>query len=156
MLSAGFFGQSLSVFTKSYSPWLTTIVVLLISSGSSILFLPNSENTNKAVRWYTFCIYLLEEYLYKTVNRPHPQLSKDRNHCNILNHSSTLQQILVKHLQLQTGVKWIMEWGYTNKNQSHWKGRINWIGDHTIGWYEHDTKVNQWKYPFLSEIIDTM
>ena len=48
------------VFTTSYFPWLTIIVVLPISAGSSIFFLPRRGNKNKVVRWYTICICLLE------------------------------------------------------------------------------------------------
>nr|QEU52914.1 NdhD [Horsfieldia kingii] len=42
----------------SYFPWLTIIVVLPISAGLSIFFLPHRGN--KVVRWYTICICLLE------------------------------------------------------------------------------------------------
>nr|YP_010230279.1 NADH-plastoquinone oxidoreductase subunit 4 [Neolitsea sericea]QST20290.1 NADH-plastoquinone oxidoreductase subunit 4 [Neolitsea sericea]WAB65381.1 NADH-plastoquinone oxidoreductase subunit 4 [Neolitsea aurata var. chekiangensis] len=48
------------VFTTSYFPWLTIIVVLPISAGSSIFFLPRRGNKNKVVRWYTISICLLE------------------------------------------------------------------------------------------------
>ena len=47
------------VFTTSYFPWLTIIVVLPISAGSSIFFLPRRGNKNKVVRWYTICILSL-------------------------------------------------------------------------------------------------
>nr|YP_009861255.1 NADH dehydrogenase subunit 4 [Orontium aquaticum]QIU82946.1 NADH dehydrogenase subunit 4 [Orontium aquaticum] len=46
------------VFTTSYFPWLTIIVVLPIFAGSSIFFLPHRGN--KVVRWYTICICLFE------------------------------------------------------------------------------------------------
>nr|YP_010426292.1 NADH dehydrogenase subunit 4 [Thottea sumatrana]USL48287.1 NADH dehydrogenase subunit 4 [Thottea sumatrana] len=42
----------------SYFPWLTTIVVLPISAGLSIFFLP--YRGNKGIRGYTICICLLE------------------------------------------------------------------------------------------------
>ena len=44
------------VFTTSYFPWLTRIVVLLISAVSSIFLLPHGRNKNKVVWWYTFWI----------------------------------------------------------------------------------------------------
>nr|YP_010640297.1 NADH-plastoquinone oxidoreductase subunit 4 [Micranthes atrata]WBQ53194.1 NADH-plastoquinone oxidoreductase subunit 4 [Micranthes atrata] len=46
------------VFTTNYFPWLTIILVLPISAGSLILFLPHRGN-NK-IRWYTICICVLE------------------------------------------------------------------------------------------------
>jgi NAD(P)H-quinone oxidoreductase subunit 4 len=46
------------VFTTNYFPWLTIIVVLPISAGSLIFFLPHRGN--KIVRWYTLCICILE------------------------------------------------------------------------------------------------
>ncbi|XP_068667485.1 uncharacterized protein [Aristolochia californica] len=46
------------VFTTSYFPWLTIIVILPISAGLLIFFLPHRGN--KGVRWYTICICLLE------------------------------------------------------------------------------------------------
>nr|AWH06825.1 NADH dehydrogenase subunit 4 [Asclepias incarnata subsp. pulchra] len=42
----------------TFFPWLTIIVVLPISAGSLIFFLPHRGN--KVVRWYTICICLLE------------------------------------------------------------------------------------------------
>nr|YP_001294235.2 NADH dehydrogenase subunit 4 [Buxus microphylla] len=42
----------------NYFPWLTIIVVLPISAGSLILFLPYKGN--KTIRWYTICICILE------------------------------------------------------------------------------------------------
>nr|AIW05907.1 NADH dehydrogenase subunit 4 [Rhabdadenia biflora] len=42
----------------NYFPWLTIIVVLPISAGSLIFFLPHRGN--RAVRWYTICICILE------------------------------------------------------------------------------------------------
>nr|YP_010488455.1 NADH-plastoquinone oxidoreductase subunit 4 [Anaxagorea javanica]YP_010488460.1 NADH-plastoquinone oxidoreductase subunit 4 [Anaxagorea javanica]QNS22723.1 NADH-plastoquinone oxidoreductase subunit 4 [Anaxagorea javanica]QNS22728.1 NADH-plastoquinone oxidoreductase subunit 4 [Anaxagorea javanica] len=42
----------------SYFPWLTIIVVFPISAGLSIFFLPHRGN--RAVRWYTICICILE------------------------------------------------------------------------------------------------
>nr|AWH05324.1 NADH dehydrogenase subunit 4 [Asclepias californica subsp. californica] len=42
----------------TFFPWLTIIVVLPISAGSLILFLPHRGN--KVVRWYTICICILE------------------------------------------------------------------------------------------------
>nr|YP_009865154.1 NADH-plastoquinone oxidoreductase subunit 4 [Alchemilla argyrophylla]QKE47225.1 NADH-plastoquinone oxidoreductase subunit 4 [Alchemilla argyrophylla] len=39
-------------------PWLTLIVVLPISAGSLILFLPHRGN--KVIRWYTLCICIIE------------------------------------------------------------------------------------------------
>uniref|UniRef100_UPI003002C36A NADH-plastoquinone oxidoreductase subunit 4 n=1 Tax=Periploca calophylla TaxID=413293 RepID=UPI003002C36A len=46
------------VFTTNFFPWLTIIVVLPISAGSLIFFLPHRGN--KVVRWYTICICFLE------------------------------------------------------------------------------------------------
>nr|YP_010129489.1 NADH-plastoquinone oxidoreductase subunit 4 [Periploca forrestii]YP_010714310.1 NADH-plastoquinone oxidoreductase subunit 4 [Periploca tsiangii]QPZ48796.1 NADH-plastoquinone oxidoreductase subunit 4 [Periploca forrestii]UZZ44907.1 NADH-plastoquinone oxidoreductase subunit 4 [Periploca forrestii]WDD57450.1 NADH-plastoquinone oxidoreductase subunit 4 [Periploca tsiangii] len=46
------------VFTTNFFPWLTIIVVLPISAGSLIFFLPHRGN--KVVRWYTICICILE------------------------------------------------------------------------------------------------
>ena len=46
------------VFITSYFPWLTIIVVFPISAGLSIFFLPHRGN--RAVRWYTICISMLE------------------------------------------------------------------------------------------------
>nr|AWH02730.1 NADH dehydrogenase subunit 4 [Asclepias elata] len=42
----------------TFFPWLTIIVVLPISAGSLIFFLPHRGN--KGVRWYTICICILE------------------------------------------------------------------------------------------------
>nr|AWH05768.1 NADH dehydrogenase subunit 4 [Asclepias cryptoceras subsp. davisii] len=42
----------------TFFPWLTIIVVLPISAGSLISFLPHRGN--KVVRWYTICICILE------------------------------------------------------------------------------------------------
>nr|YP_008578589.1 NADH dehydrogenase subunit 4 [Asclepias nivea]AGW05052.1 NADH dehydrogenase subunit 4 [Asclepias nivea] len=42
----------------TFFPWLTIIVVLPISAGSLIFFLPHRGN--KVVRWYTMCICILE------------------------------------------------------------------------------------------------
>nr|YP_009749967.1 NADH-plastoquinone oxidoreductase subunit 4 [Chelidonium majus]QIJ46325.1 NADH-plastoquinone oxidoreductase subunit 4 [Chelidonium majus] len=42
----------------NYFPWLTIIVVLPISAGCSIFFLPHRGN--KVIRWYTICICLVE------------------------------------------------------------------------------------------------
>nr|AWH04376.1 NADH dehydrogenase subunit 4 [Gomphocarpus fruticosus subsp. fruticosus] len=42
----------------TFFPWLTIIVVLPISAGSLIFFLPHRGN--KVVRWYTICICILE------------------------------------------------------------------------------------------------
>nr|AWI71954.1 NADH dehydrogenase subunit 4 [Trachelospermum asiaticum] len=42
----------------NYFPWLTIIVVLPISAGSLIFFLP--RRGNRVVRWYTTCICILE------------------------------------------------------------------------------------------------
>nr|YP_010848983.1 NADH-plastoquinone oxidoreductase subunit 4 [Myriopteron extensum]WEV93634.1 NADH-plastoquinone oxidoreductase subunit 4 [Myriopteron extensum] len=42
----------------NFFPWLTIIVVLPISAGSLIFFLPHRGN--KVVRWYTICICILE------------------------------------------------------------------------------------------------
>nr|AWI72731.1 NADH dehydrogenase subunit 4 [Metastelma northropiae] len=42
----------------TFFPWLTIIVVLPISAGSLIFFLPHRGN--RAVRWYTICICILE------------------------------------------------------------------------------------------------
>nr|YP_009922883.1 NADH-plastoquinone oxidoreductase subunit 4 [Pergularia tomentosa]QNC66218.1 NADH-plastoquinone oxidoreductase subunit 4 [Pergularia tomentosa] len=41
-----------------FFPWLTIIVVLPISAGSLIFFLPHRGN--RVVRWYTICISILE------------------------------------------------------------------------------------------------
>nr|YP_010047435.1 NADH-plastoquinone oxidoreductase subunit 4 [Homalomena occulta]QPK41883.1 NADH-plastoquinone oxidoreductase subunit 4 [Homalomena occulta] len=46
------------VFTTSYFPWLTIIIVFPIFAGSSIFFLPHRGN--KVVRWYTIGICLFE------------------------------------------------------------------------------------------------
>jgi len=46
------------VFTTSYFPWLTIIVLFPISAGSFIFFLPYKGN--KVIRWYTIGICLLE------------------------------------------------------------------------------------------------
>nr|YP_009186083.1 NADH dehydrogenase subunit 4 [Gynochthodes nanlingensis]ALO71403.1 NADH dehydrogenase subunit 4 [Gynochthodes nanlingensis] len=50
--------QSHLVFTTNFFPWLTIIVVLPISAGSLIFFLPHRGN--RVVRWYTICICILE------------------------------------------------------------------------------------------------
>nr|YP_010943595.1 NADH-plastoquinone oxidoreductase subunit 4 [Trachelospermum jasminoides]QGS64869.1 NADH dehydrogenase subunit 4 [Trachelospermum jasminoides]WLV27186.1 NADH-plastoquinone oxidoreductase subunit 4 [Trachelospermum jasminoides] len=50
--------QAHLVFTTNYFPWLTIIVVLPISAGSLIFFLPHRGN--RVVRWYTTCICILE------------------------------------------------------------------------------------------------
>nr|YP_010848216.1 NADH-plastoquinone oxidoreductase subunit 4 [Kopsia arborea]WEV92867.1 NADH-plastoquinone oxidoreductase subunit 4 [Kopsia arborea] len=42
----------------NFFPWLTIIVVLPISAGSLIFFLPHRGN--RAIRWYTICICILE------------------------------------------------------------------------------------------------
>nr|YP_010691732.1 NADH-plastoquinone oxidoreductase subunit 4 [Vallesia antillana]WBU94919.1 NADH-plastoquinone oxidoreductase subunit 4 [Vallesia antillana] len=42
----------------NFFPWLTIIVVLPISAGSLIFFLPHRGN--RVIRWYTICICLLE------------------------------------------------------------------------------------------------
>nr|AWH10299.1 NADH dehydrogenase subunit 4 [Asclepias vestita subsp. parishii] len=42
----------------TFFPWLTIIVVLPISAGSLIFFLPHRGN--KVVRWYTICISIFE------------------------------------------------------------------------------------------------
>nr|AGW04412.1 NADH dehydrogenase subunit 4 [Araujia sericifera] len=42
----------------TFFPWLTIIVVLPISAGSLIFFLPHRGN--RVVRWYTICICILE------------------------------------------------------------------------------------------------
>nr|YP_010381189.1 NADH-plastoquinone oxidoreductase subunit 4 [Bupleurum kaoi]QVV25006.1 NADH-plastoquinone oxidoreductase subunit 4 [Bupleurum yinchowense]UDH54679.1 NADH-plastoquinone oxidoreductase subunit 4 [Bupleurum kaoi] len=46
------------VFTTNFFPWLTIIVVLPILAGSVIFFLPHRGN--RAIRWYTICICILE------------------------------------------------------------------------------------------------
>nr|YP_010599686.1 NADH-plastoquinone oxidoreductase subunit 4 [Primulina versicolor]WAL04063.1 NADH-plastoquinone oxidoreductase subunit 4 [Primulina versicolor] len=46
------------VFTTNHFPLLTIIVVLPISAGSLILFLPHIGN--RLIRWYTTCICILE------------------------------------------------------------------------------------------------
>ena len=46
------------VFTTNFFPWLTIIVVLPISAGSLIFFLPHRGN--RVIRWYTICICILE------------------------------------------------------------------------------------------------
>nr|QYH47232.1 NADH-plastoquinone oxidoreductase subunit 4 [Ottelia alismoides]UKG22370.1 NdhD [Ottelia alismoides]WVH37625.1 NADH-plastoquinone oxidoreductase subunit 4 [Ottelia alismoides] len=60
------------VFTTSYFPWLTIIVVFPIFAGSSIFFLPHRGN--KVIRWYTICICLLELLLTTYVFCYHFQL----------------------------------------------------------------------------------
>nr|AWI71875.1 NADH dehydrogenase subunit 4 [Beaumontia murtonii] len=42
----------------NFFPWLTIIVILPISAGSLIFFLPHRGN--RVVRWYTICICILE------------------------------------------------------------------------------------------------
>nr|YP_009947865.1 NADH-plastoquinone oxidoreductase subunit 4 [Cerbera manghas]QOH92402.1 NADH-plastoquinone oxidoreductase subunit 4 [Cerbera manghas] len=42
----------------NFFPWLTIIVVLPISAGSLIFFLPHRGN--RVIRWYTICICILE------------------------------------------------------------------------------------------------
>nr|YP_009442287.1 NADH dehydrogenase subunit 4 [Iodes cirrhosa]ATN95356.1 NADH dehydrogenase subunit 4 [Iodes cirrhosa] len=42
----------------NYFPWLTIIVVLPISAGSLIFFLPHRGN--RTIQWYTICICILE------------------------------------------------------------------------------------------------
>nr|UDD74147.1 NADH-plastoquinone oxidoreductase subunit 4 [Discaria chacaye] len=46
------------VFTTNFFPWLTIVVVLPISAGSLIFFLPHRGN--KVIRWYTICICIIE------------------------------------------------------------------------------------------------
>lgn len=53
-----FLDKSNLVFTTSNFPWLTIIVVFPIFAGLFIFFLPHRGN--KAIRWYTICICLLE------------------------------------------------------------------------------------------------
>nr|YP_010286928.1 NADH-plastoquinone oxidoreductase subunit 4 [Hydrocharis morsus-ranae]UKT60939.1 NADH-plastoquinone oxidoreductase subunit 4 [Hydrocharis morsus-ranae] len=60
------------VFTTSYFPWLTIIVVLPIFAGFFIFFLPHKGN--KVIRWYTICICLLELLLTTYVFCYHFQL----------------------------------------------------------------------------------
>nr|Q70XV2.1 RecName: Full=NAD(P)H-quinone oxidoreductase chain 4, chloroplastic; AltName: Full=NAD(P)H dehydrogenase, chain 4; AltName: Full=NADH-plastoquinone oxidoreductase chain 4 [Amborella trichopoda]CAD47815.3 ndhD [Amborella trichopoda] len=69
-------------------PWLTAILLLPISAGSSILFIP--QRGNKAVRWYTICICLLELLLMTYVfyynfqlDDPLIQLEEDCNWINL-------------------------------------------------------------------------
>nr|YP_010430579.1 NADH dehydrogenase subunit 4 [Illicium micranthum]YP_010430816.1 NADH dehydrogenase subunit 4 [Illicium majus]USS58107.1 NADH dehydrogenase subunit 4 [Illicium micranthum]USS58344.1 NADH dehydrogenase subunit 4 [Illicium majus] len=76
------------VFTTSHFPWLTIIVVLPISAGSSIGFLP--YRGNKAVRWYTICICILELLLttyafcyHFQLDDPLIQLEEDYNWINL-------------------------------------------------------------------------
>nr|QPP04865.1 NADH dehydrogenase subunit D [Asarum sieboldii] len=77
------------VFTTSYFPWLTIIVVLPISAGLLIFFLP--QRGNKVVRWYTICICLLELLLttytfcyHFQLDDPLIQLEEDYKWINIL------------------------------------------------------------------------
>nr|YP_010409372.1 NADH dehydrogenase subunit D [Rubroshorea macrophylla]URH13698.1 NADH dehydrogenase subunit D [Rubroshorea macrophylla] len=56
----------------NYFPWLTIIVVLPISAGSLIFFLPHRGN--KLIRWYTICICILELLLMTYVFCYHFQL----------------------------------------------------------------------------------
>nr|QKK51136.1 NADH dehydrogenase subunit 4 [Tropaeolum majus] len=70
------------VFTTNYFPWLTIIVVLPISAGSFIFFLPHRGN--KAIRWYTLSICILELLLttyalcyHFQLNDPLIQLAED-------------------------------------------------------------------------------
>nr|YP_009733886.1 NADH dehydrogenase subunit 4 [Wikstroemia indica]QHV35510.1 NADH dehydrogenase subunit 4 [Wikstroemia indica] len=60
------------VFTTNYFPWLTIIVVLPISAGSLIFFLPHRGN--KLIRWYTISISTLELLLMTYVFCYHFQL----------------------------------------------------------------------------------
>nr|YP_010158474.1 NADH-plastoquinone oxidoreductase subunit 4 [Kadsura heteroclita]QRG30519.1 NADH-plastoquinone oxidoreductase subunit 4 [Kadsura heteroclita] len=76
------------VFTTSHFPWLTIIVVLPISAGTLIVFLP--YRGNKAIRWYTICICLLELLLityafcyHFQLDDPLIQLEEDYNWINI-------------------------------------------------------------------------
>nr|YP_009469206.1 NdhD [Asarum sieboldii]YP_009469213.1 NdhD [Asarum sieboldii]YP_010204278.1 NdhD [Asarum misandrum]YP_010204285.1 NdhD [Asarum misandrum]YP_010204378.1 NdhD [Asarum maculatum]YP_010204385.1 NdhD [Asarum maculatum]UAU40980.1 NdhD [Asarum heterotropoides var. seoulense]WRO36875.1 NADH dehydrogenase subunit D [Asarum chungbuensis]AVD53998.1 NdhD [Asarum sieboldii]AVD54005.1 NdhD [Asarum sieboldii]UAU40780.1 NdhD [Asarum misandrum] len=73
----------------SYFPWLTIIVVLPISAGLLIFFLP--QRGNKVVRWYTICICLLELLLttytfcyHFQLDDPLIQLEEDYKWINIL------------------------------------------------------------------------
>ena len=70
--STGFSGQTYLVFITSYFPWLTILVVLPISVGSSIFFLPHKGN--KMFRWYAICICSLELLLTTYVFCYHFQL----------------------------------------------------------------------------------
>nr|YP_009715369.1 NADH-plastoquinone oxidoreductase subunit 4 [Acorus tatarinowii]QGK88170.1 NADH-plastoquinone oxidoreductase subunit 4 [Acorus tatarinowii] len=86
--STGFLVKVYLVFTTSYFPWLTIIVVFPISAGLSIFFLPHRGN--KVVRWYTICICLLELLLMTHVfcyhfqlNDPLIQLDEDYEWINI-------------------------------------------------------------------------
>nr|QXV93457.1 NADH-plastoquinone oxidoreductase subunit 4 [Rubroshorea leprosula] len=56
----------------NFFPWLTIIVVLPISAGSLIFFLPHRGN--KLIRWYTICICILELLLMTYVFCYHFQL----------------------------------------------------------------------------------
>nr|UDZ59739.1 NADH-plastoquinone oxidoreductase subunit 4 [Echinodorus cordifolius]WRM53874.1 NADH-plastoquinone oxidoreductase subunit 4 [Echinodorus grisebachii] len=60
------------LFTTSYFPWLTIIVVFPIFAGSFIFFLPHRGN--KVIRWYTLSICLLELLLMTYVFCYHFQL----------------------------------------------------------------------------------
>nr|UCU06660.1 NADH-plastoquinone oxidoreductase subunit 4 [Ziziphus hajarensis] len=53
-----FLVQVYLVFTTNDFPWLTIVVVLPISAGSLIFFLPHRGN--KVIRWYTICICIIE------------------------------------------------------------------------------------------------
>nr|UZC36961.1 NADH dehydrogenase subunit 4 [Pteridophyllum racemosum] len=70
-------------------PWLTIIIVLPISAGSSIFFIPHRGN--KVIRWSTICICLLELLIITYVfcdhfqfDDPLIQLEEDSNWINIL------------------------------------------------------------------------
>lgn len=67
-----FLVQVYLVFTTNYFPWLTLIVVLPISAGSLIFFLPHRGN--KVIRWYTIFICMLELLLTTYVFCYHFQL----------------------------------------------------------------------------------
>lgn len=67
-----FLVQVYLVFTMNYFPWLTLIVVLPISAGSLIFFLPHRGN--KVIRWYTIFICMLELLLTTYVFCYHFQL----------------------------------------------------------------------------------
>nr|YP_009926709.1 NADH-plastoquinone oxidoreductase subunit 4 [Lophopyxis maingayi]QNK05000.1 NADH-plastoquinone oxidoreductase subunit 4 [Lophopyxis maingayi] len=71
-------------------PWLTILVVLPISAGSLIFFLPHRGN--KVIRWYTICICILELLLmtyafsyYFQLDDPLIQLTEDFKWINFFN-----------------------------------------------------------------------
>ena len=82
--------QAYLVFTTNSFPWLTLFVVLPISAGFLIFFLPHRGN--KVIRWYTISICILELLLityifsyYFKLDDPLIQLTESSKWINFLN-----------------------------------------------------------------------